>query len=77
MKGIVVTLEQFEKVPIRLRDRVIVMFSGANKFHLISIGNDEDIIGEIICSITGEKKIPMLCDDDEIKFCYPDWIDMA
>lgn len=77
MKGIVVTLDQFEKVPIYLRDRIMIMFSGKDKFHLMIPDNNEDIIGEIVCSIIGEKKLTVIDDNNKIKFCYPKWIDMT
>ena len=73
MKGIVVTLEQLEKVPSWIKDRLMVNFSGKDKFHLISSNDDETMIGEAVCAITGEEKIPVYTDTDSIMWKYPKW----
>jgi len=75
MKGIVVTFEQFKKVPYWIKNRLIITFSGKDKIHLISQDNGEILIGEAICAITGEKKIPVYIDTDTMmwKWKYPKW----
>jgi len=73
MKGIVISLKELEKVPNWIKDRLIVTFSGKDKFHLISPDNDETLIGEAVCAITGEKKIPIYTDTDSIIWKYPKW----
>ncbi len=73
MKGIVVSLEEFQKVPVWLQDRFMLSFSGKDKIHLISVDNNDELIGEAVCSITGIKKVPFLQNDGNINFAYPIW----
>jgi hypothetical protein len=73
MKGIIVTKEQLNKIPAPILARLIIDEKDEN-FVLKKHGYDgEKILGEAICHITRQPKIPILKPNGKIRFIYPIW----
>lgn len=70
MKGIVVTKDQFDSLPVSYQDRVIIKILDDGMIALFK--TDEEFFGRIICKLMNEPKIPVFT-DKEFKFVYPKW----
>lgn len=70
MKGIIVTKEQFDSLPMMCKDRVNIKILDDGMVALFK--TDEESFGRIICKLMNEPKIPVLTDKGT-KFVYPKW----
>jgi hypothetical protein len=77
MKGITVTSEQFEKIPLWIKDRLIGKKIKENKVMLMDATSGKygeiDLLGEAVCAISGMHKLPSIDKKGELVWIYPNW----
>ena len=70
MKGIIVTKDQFDSLPMSCQDRVMIEILDDERVSIFK--TDEESFGRIICKLMNEPKLPVLTDKG-IEFVYPVW----